>query len=533
MGMKLAKSAYPSGHGPNDFSCFGPPAVKDGEFSSCKIADLGCFNQEQVDSNKYYVAEICKSKINSGWYVYFEWGRTGASSPSFQFVQCSSESDAQEEFVDQLMSKNAKRGEWTKIGNIRTLRAKAGKDCYLVRPMAKRSVGLPDGRSISTTEPTKSPVKSLPVTKSASTIKIDPQTIALMRDLNVATVQYTRTSIVGGAVPAQPAIDEARTFLTEAEKLVLKIGPDLQDQLANSDLKQVTYALYSRVPKVKPVNAPESTWILSSNNILSWRQDLDAFEAALYSQATTPTQQEHDPFDGMKLDMEWISPSSDLGKFLHFWWPKASGNRHAHVGGMQIKNLWRVSRHEDVGKIDKWQSRVLGDKVKISDRPFYQPSERSDLPVDKIKQYFNTNTPLLFHGTRTVNVTGILRKSWLLPRQLVGVSMNGAAFGPGSYWADDWRKSDGYTSRSGSYYSRGDGGINSRHAFMFAADVVLGNPWVCPYAGGYTAPKPGPRGEKTHHIYAKMGQSGVMNNEFITFDANQCAMRYLCEYDTR
>ena len=105
MGLKLDKNQYPNGTNASDFKCFGPPATKDGEFDIAKIADLGCFTQDGKDTNKYYHASVCQAK--GQWYVYYEWGRTGASSPSFQFVQCSDESDAQDEFASQLMSGHA------------------------------------------------------------------------------------------------------------------------------------------------------------------------------------------------------------------------------------------------------------------------------------------------------------------------------------------------------------------------------------------------------------------------------------------
>src|SRR5437879_4583385 len=38
VGTKLGKNEFPSAHGADDFKCFGPPALKDGEFESCKIA---------------------------------------------------------------------------------------------------------------------------------------------------------------------------------------------------------------------------------------------------------------------------------------------------------------------------------------------------------------------------------------------------------------------------------------------------------------------------------------------------------------
>ena len=50
MGSKLAKSSFPAGHSAEDFQCFGPPALQDGDFDNCKIADMGSFSQEEKDS---------------------------------------------------------------------------------------------------------------------------------------------------------------------------------------------------------------------------------------------------------------------------------------------------------------------------------------------------------------------------------------------------------------------------------------------------------------------------------------------------
>lgn len=533
MGTKLGKDTLPSGHTPDDFECFGPPATKDGEFDTVKIADFGCFKQGETDSNKYYAAQVCKSRKNGKWYTYFEWGRVGVSKPSFQFVECSSEGDAQEEFVDQCRSKNDKRGEWTTIGGIKTLQAKAGKDCYLVRPMAKRSVGLPDGRKITLNDGAKQVSKPI-ATATASTAptrRADNQTLALMRDLNLGTVSYAKSSMSGSSLPAQSAIDEARTILTEAEKRVLKLGNNEDTQKADKELVQLTTIIYSRIPKIKKVG--DTNWILNQSNIFGWRQDLDAFESALYASdmvdAATPAS---DPFGGIQMHMEWVDPTTKLGKFLYEWWPQGSGNRHSSVGRMKIKNMWRVERFEDNGKIDKAQDLVLSHKVGIADRPLYQPSVRYDIEDEKTRKRFkDTNTALLFHGTRSVNVSGILRSALRLPKQLVGVVITGAMFGPGIYWADDWRKSDGYTSRAGAYYS-GSGGIRGRGAFMFTADVVLGNPYIAPSSGGYTSPPPGPGGTKTHCVFGKMNHSGVANNEWIIFDTNQNVLKYLIEYET-
>src|SRR5262249_31534800 len=218
---------------------------------------------------------------------------------------------------------------------------------------------------------------------------------------------------------------------------------------------------------------------------------------------------------------------SKEGKFLYSWWPTASHNRHSWIGKMKIKGLWRVHRHDDEGRLETAQENVLAEKPKIKERPELQPDKRLDLAAGEQKRFQASNTHLLFHGTRSVNVSGILREALRLPKQLVGVVITGAMFGPGLYFADDWKKSAGYTSLTGSYWSAGAGSVRCRAAFMFAADVVLGNPFVAPQAHGYTGP---PKGH--HSIFGKAGLSGGENNEFTVFKPHQNQLRYLIEFAT-
>lgn len=542
MATKLGKSEYPLGTGPNDFQCFGPPAVTDGEFESVKVADMGSFSQEEKDSNKMYHAAVVQHRVSKQWFAYFEWGRVGASKPSFQFVQCRDESEAQREFADQCHEKNDKRGVWTTVAGIRTLTAKPKKDVYLVRQLATRSTGLPDAKTIKNIDGAKKKPSDKPDDATAADKKseparrADPITSKLLQDLIGGTISYTIGAMADASLPMQGAIDLGRIFLTEAQKRLLVVGPNLDDQIADKELRNLSGELYRRIPKKKPVGTPDKVWILSNENIFSWQNDLDAFESALSAQAGLDDQKTvADPFHGLPLEMEYIDPKTDLGKFLYFWWPKATANRHYSLKDMKIKNMWKVDRHGDVAKVRKAQDEVLTElgNSKLKDRPLFQPSERYDVPDTKEREVFGkTNTALLFHGTRTVNVKGILEKSLLMPQQLVGVSINGAMFGPGLYWADDWKKSAGYTSLSGSMYSAGNGGVSGRKAFMFAADVVIGQPFVAPGPHGYTAP---PKG---HHCVFGMGRnhgkgnnSGVENNEWIVFKTYQARLRYLAEFE--
>ena len=536
---KLGRKIMPSGHTREDFECFGPPAESDGEFDNCMLADLGCFKQDGTDSNKFYHAAVVKSKKTGTWYAYYEWGRTGHSA-DFQFTECYDKDEAQRVVAKQLHAKNDKRGEWATIAGIKTLRAKEGKDCYLVRPAARRTTGLPDAQKVihddadvsKKTVSAKKTAKKKTTKKKSAASRWDPKTLELGNALTGAVVDYTRKSFAGDYVPTQKAIDEGRDVLAEAMKRVKKVGDNTKAQVKDKDLVELTALLYSRIPKVKPLRAAAETWILSSSNIKGWQDDLDAFESALFALAPTSDDEEavtvSDPFGGFDLDMKWMNPKTVEGEFLQEWMPKASANRHYGVGGMKIRNMWALRQTKLVPAFSRRVDTIAKQKgTGRRDKPKFQPSKRLDLNTADQKRFKDANVAMLFHGTRTVNVSGILRTGLKLPRQLVGVAITGAMFGPGIYWADDWRKSDGYTSRDGGYWASGAGAVKGRGAFMFVANVALGNPFVANTWGGYTK---APKG--CHCVAGLAGKSGVQNNEWIVYEADQNSLTYLVEYDT-
>lgn len=526
MGTKLGKRELPAKHSVNDFECFGPAALQDAKFEGTKIADMGCFSQGEVDSNKFYHGAVVRSKLNQNWYAYFEWGRVGGH-VDFQFVDCGNDqADAESEYAKQCHAKNDKRGVFKDIGGQRVLVPKPGEDsCYRVQKLQTRSTGLPDAKRLITADSGgKKPAASAPIKTGAAKPKADQQTTALMRDLGVATVQYTKSNMVQGMMPTQTGIDEARDLLTAALKRVGQVGDDLNTQIGDKELKEITELVYSKIPKIKVLGAAASTWILSQNNIVGWQKDLDAFESALAS-TTNSVAMETDPFDGIPVDMNWLDPKSSQGAWVMRWAPKATRNRHGGVGDMKVKNVWSVARHGDEAILFKRQDEVAKDRGKHwnNEKALHQPDVVPHVGARK-DVYADSHTAALFHGTRMVNVTGILRKSLLMPKQLVGVAINGAMFGGGLYFADDWKKSAGYT--DGGYYSRGGGGRN-RGAFMFIADVVLGNPHVANGPHGYTD---APKGH--HCVFGKADVSNVMNNEWIVFKSSQHMLRYLIEFDS-
>jgi predicted DNA-binding WGR domain protein len=498
---KLKRGQFPSGHTEGDFKCFGPAATKDGEFTGTRLCDMGCFKQGEVDSNKYWHGAVIQSKINSQWYFYCEWGRVGTIADRL-FEQHDSEASAQRAYEKKCHSKNDKRGEWTNHATLgRILQPKAGDDCYLVRPQAKRSTGLPDAKTIS--EGVKTVVKA-----KDKSIKFDDESSKLLSDLNIGTVNYTRSSMATHAVPTLDAIKEARTICDEATKRINKLGLDINDR----ELEQLTNMLYSRIPKSKNRSKERSDWILTPDNVQIWLQDLDAFEAAAKSQDDV-VEVEHDyPFS-----LEYIGVHTDLFQFVNSFFIKGTRNVHGNVGSLKPKRIWRVERN-----IKSFIEYQLGVKETNNYFPLHQ-IPRTDLGIEVEKKYLKSHTFLLFHGTRSVNVSGILRESFRLPKELSNVSISGALFGSGVYFADDYKKSVGYTSHSGSYWASGGGSIKSRGAFMFLCDVVLGKKYIPRYGETHL-----PQGYNS--FFAEMKKSGVHNNEFIVFNKSQATLRYLVEF---
>lgn len=545
---KLGKSTLPDSHSVNDFKAFGPVATKDTEFGSCRMADLGCFKQEDVDSNKYYHLAVVQSTKNGKWYAYFEWGRTRPDGrpdkPSFQFTECSSEQEAISVCQKQFDEKNTKRGTWEKVGSKERFVSKPGKDAYIVRPTAFRLVGLPCAENIANEDAkgvvaqvttTAAPAKT---TSKKSARKLDQPTQKLFRDLLGGAVKYTNAVMSGGkgkaALPTQHAINEARDVLDDAMARIKIVGSDLNAQVTDGELKKLSYHLYGIVPKAKPIGAPEATWILSQDNILLWRQDVDVFETALQANEIKIEEDETDVMQGIPADMEWIDPRGEVGKWLSEWWGSTKGAHHSH-GPLTVHNLWRINRHGDEKFFVQNMEATLGEIPKSwnNERPMFveKQKQRPDLTAGQRKMLWDSNTALLYHGSRSVNVAGIIRENFRFPSELAktGVVINGAMFGPGTYMADCWSKSSNYCSSPTSIYSGGGGGVAGRKAFMFACETILGHPHVAPDAYGFTSPPSGHHSVFGKANHTKSWNGRLLNNEWIVYRKGRVLMRYLAE----
>lgn len=553
MPVKLGRKQLPSGYACTDFKYMGRPARDQGDFSrDVGIADMACVNQfGQANNAKHYHGGVVQSG-DGNWWVYLEWGRirpgkswVGAfGGQDFQFVRCTSEQEARAFFAKQMHAKNTRRLVKKTIHGQDIWAGKSGKDGYIVQRLATRERGLPDAYTIKDdtgivqVKVTAKPATSL-ATPALTRRRTQHQVAALARDLVQGTVQYARAaSAATGVIPTMDAIEEVRNeLLPLALREIARIGQDVRRQIQDPrliDISKLVAALVPRpIPRGRSGEQRARASILSTENILTIQQDLDAFESALKNEdfrrdEASIQQPMLDPDDVLGARLTWLDPSSRRGRWLTLTAVGMTNNRHGYLSKrLKIRNMFAVARPQQDAAFEAAVTQLAHRrKGRFQHRARLQPSRRPDLGdfTDVAKQ---ANVFLGIHGTRAVNVHPIMKTNLRLPRQLQGVHISGAAFGHGIYFATDWKKSYGYTGHGNACYG-GGGQISGRGFFMFLGDVAMGKGHMTRTTGSWTAP---PR--RCDSIAAYPEYSSVANDEHIIFNPNHQRIRYLIEGELR
>lgn len=548
MPTKLGRKELPSGLPATSFKYMGRASNDQGDFGSdVGIADCVCVNQfGDANNSKYYHGGVVQS-TDGRWWVYLEWGRITPGNSwngsfgggDFQFVQCSSESEARGFFATQLTSKNTKRLQQTTIAGKTIWAAKAGDDGYLVQRLATRTRGLPDAYTIKdgsgvVAAPKPVVTASAAPAPSAPASKIwQPQVISLAQALVGGTKDYARAASAStGIVPTLAAIQEVRDdCIPTAMKLLAKIGTSEASQLSDRGLQDLSKYVASIVPRPIPRGGDPMAILLTAANILSIQQDLDAFEAALkgedFSTVKSTATTGYNPEQALNADLRWIDPNSDEGRWLVATLQSMSNNRHGYLPGrIRVINAFAVTRPDRDAQFTASVKKVAAKRNgRVGMRANLQP-KRTDL-AGLTDDYTQANVVFTQHGTRSVNIAPIMQTHFRLPKQLSGVPIAGANFGHGNYQATDYKKAIGYSSYSGSAWSSGGGGVNGRGAFMFLNDMIMGDAYRAPSTGSWVTP---PDGKDS--VFGVGGDRGhrLENDEHVVFDPTYVRIRYLIEF---
>ena len=147
------------------------------------------------------------------------------------------------------------------------------------------------------------------------------------------------------------------------------------------------------------------------------------------------------------------------------------------------------------------------------------------------EKIFNPNhikTKLLIHGSRNENYLSIIQNGLKIKPK--GVQTTGSMFGPGIYFANKSKKSIGYTSLRGSYWSGG----SSNKAYLALFEVATGHEWRV-FDNGQTWANWMSRIDESQvkskgcdSVFARGGVD-LRNDEYMIYNSNQCTIRYLIE----
>lgn len=142
----------------------------------------------------------------------------------------------------------------------------------------------------------------------------------------------------------------------------------------------------------------------------------------------------------------------------------------------------------------------------------------------QVDQANNKKTELLWHGSRNQNWLNIISTGLLI--RPAGAIHTGSMFGDGIYHSNVCQKSIGYTSLSGSYWAKG----SDKSAYLALYSVHVGNQKHITRhnSSHYKLCYSVIQQEGCDSVYAH-GGADLRNDEFITYQAQQCTISYLVE----
>lgn len=215
------------------------------------------------------------------------------------------------------------------------------------------------------------------------------------------------------------------------------------------------------------------------------------------------------------------------------------------MSGQVIEQSLETSE-EDTSKVDKTILEIMGidiqpitrqESILIKQQLGEISNKYSDawkiVNIKTQKRYDNfindndiQNIRMLWHGTRSENVWSILNTGLALRPNAI---ITGKMFGHGIYFAPKARKSLGYTSLSGSYWTKG--GQNEGYMLLF--DVAYGNPCnVYDFNSKFhnlDYDKLQQFEANTNCLHAHSSKGMLRNDEIIVYKEEQVTVKYLIQ----
>lgn len=476
------------------------PYFSNGQFTIKEKIHLNFFDitgskaKTKGTSNKQYYMEIDESNDGRAQ-IHFSYGPTGGRQTIFWRL-----------FSDYLTAK-------TEFDKIIKSKKKKG---YVEIDVAQSVIGSEEAQ-----KQTKDVVlKNAPkVTKNGSSLH--PETARVISKLMGSTNSFVIKTLkcpLGQLSNAQ--IDEGRDKLNQAKVIVA------QDSLKESDkdkLERLTNDFYGLIPHNLGSGARgQMTHLLldTQAKIDQKEYDLDTLLDAKVIGATLTSTSSYDQYESLETEFSFIDHSDSVFEWLNDLIQATRATNHKYLGKIVLRNAWDIQRKNERNIFIKHAEIIASECGKQ-----VIPGQMKDLvlarkDLNNPSLYKNANVIPLFHGTRTQNISGILKQGMMIRPS--GVVITGAMYGNAIYKSSSSTKSINYTDIKSSYWAKGF----DDKAFLFLSDCALGNQLLAKGPGMYSLKSIQPH----HSVWAKGGQSGVINDEMMLYRTDQHNLRYLLEF---
>lgn len=459
-------------------------------------------------SNKSYHAEVQISKDKGTAQIFTMYGPTGGSQSSDYRWYCIGgkpelgigDISTIEKDYEKILSSKRKKG-------------------YKDIDVAQRSIGSDGAKQITKTVILKNADS---ITKAVSANSLHKETARIISTLMGATNNFVIQTLkcpLGQLTNKQ--IDDGRVCLDQAKVIVQKSKLTQDDEIKIRDL---TNEFYGLIPHNLGSGARgQLTHLLldTKEKIDTKEYDLDMLLDAKAIGATLVSDSVYDQYQSLDTEFNYIDSNNTLFSWLNAMIQETRAHNHKHLGKIKLLNAWSIQRAKERDQFLKRSKEIAKEcgRQVIPDQMQSLVRTRADV-YDK-DLFRLANVIPLFHGTRTQNITGILKKGMLIRPS--GAIITGAMYdGAGALYFGKSTKSINYTDIKSSYWAKGS---NDR-AFLFISDCSLGNQLIARGPYGYTTKNISPK----HSVWARGGESGVINDEMMLYRTDQHNLRYLLEF---
>jgi len=183
-----------------------------------------------------------------------------------------------------------------------------------------------------------------------------------------------------------------------------------------------------------------------------------------------------------------------------------------------------VEVEKDVNTL-KLIDKLLGPNKNMAKNIFKVVNHKTQKVFDaNLKAAKNKMRRLYWHGSRNENWFNIMQTGLMIRPS--GAIHTGSMFGDGIYFADKAQKSIGYSSLSGSYWSRG----NSDKGYLALFDVHLGEQkHITHHDSSCYRLSDKVMKDGGHDSVFAHGGADLRNNEYIIYNSNKCTITHIVE----